>query len=99
DRAGLDLLEARDMRDGAAEAGRVAGREELLGVGAGRARAAQALGHREGEVERAVVALGAAVAPARGGGLRGVEDLLGGDGDAVAHDVLLVDARSILCTI
>ena len=59
---------------GADEAGRVAGGEELLGVRARRAIAAEALGRRQLDVEDAVVGLRGAFAAARRGGMGGVED-------------------------
>ena len=72
-----DLLLHGDELHRADEARRIAGREQLLGVGAGGAVAAEALGRRQLDVEDAVVGLRRAVAPAGRGGVRGVEDLLG----------------------
>src|SRR5690606_40541986 len=65
---------AGDEFERAKETGGVAGGEELLGVGAGGAVAAEFLGRGERDGERAVVGLGGAGAAAGGGGLGGVEN-------------------------
>src|SRR5690606_16465590 len=75
-----NLLLAGDELQRAQEAGRVAGGEQLLRVGAFAARAAQLARGGQGEVELAVGGGGAAFAAAGGGGGAGVEDLLEGHG-------------------
>src|SRR5690606_5891978 len=75
-----NLLLAGDELQRAQEAGRVAGGEQLLRVGAFAARAAQLARRGQGEVELAVGGGGAAFAAAGGGGGAGVEDLLEGHG-------------------
>src|SRR3954470_11961212 len=65
---GVDLLLLGDEVERAAEARRIAGREQMLGCGrAGLARAAHHLRHRQLDLDRAVRGLGMAVAPADGG--------------------------------
>ena len=58
---------AGDEAQRAVEAGGVAGGEELLGVGAGPAGAAELLRHAQRQVEAAIGGLGAAGAAAAGG--------------------------------
>ena len=67
---------ASDMGDGAAEPGRIAGGEQLLGVGAGGTAAAERARRRDGEIEDPVVTLDATVPPRGRGGSSGVETLL-----------------------
>src|SRR5690606_7591225 len=69
------------------EARRVAGREQLLGIGAFAAGTAQRTRRGQGEVQRAVGGGGAAFAAAGGGGGAGVEDLLEGHGGLLAGQV------------
>ncbi|KAF5290909.1 hypothetical protein FQR65_LT20556 [Abscondita terminalis] len=66
-----DLLLAGHGLDGADEAGRVAGGEQLLGIGA---RAAGA-GRRQGHVQAAVIGARGAIAAAGGVGAGGVQEL------------------------
>src|SRR6185312_13024638 len=55
DRSGVELLQPRDVAHRAAEACRVARREQLLWIRAGAARATEALRHGQLDVEVAVV--------------------------------------------
>src|SRR5262249_49389750 len=71
--------------DGADEAGRPAGREQLLRIGAGAGGAGDRELHLEAAVRRA---RGAAVAPAGGVSLGGVEELVDG-GDGAVHGMFL----------
>jgi len=84
-----DLLLAGDELDRREKARRPAGREQLLGVGAG----ARAAGRRELDVEPAIVAVGGAAVPTtRGVRFRGVQDFFEG------HDSLLgKQSRSVPC--
>src|SRR5215475_13670581 len=94
DRPGGDLLAPRDRADRAAEARRVAGGEQLLGVGAGRAAAAERLRRDQREIEHAVVGLGAAIAASGGGGNGGVETLVE-DRGGVGHGA--IDSHQFNC--
>src|SRR5690606_28367472 len=75
-----DLLLAGHELQRAQEAGRVAGGEQLFGIGAWAAGAAQLARRGQLHVEDAVVGAGAAVTAPGGGSGGGVEDLLDGHG-------------------
>src|SRR5690606_15953490 len=75
-----DLPAAGDELQRAEEARRVAGGEQLFGIGARPAGAAELARGGQLHVERAVSGTGAPVAAAGGGGSGGVEDLLDGHG-------------------
>src|SRR5262249_12723885 len=68
-----ELPHSRDEAESALEARRVAGREELLGVGGGAAFAAELFGHGDGEVEHVVGGFDAAFTAAVSGCDCGVE--------------------------
>ncbi|MDT4852190.1 hypothetical protein FQZ97_864130 [compost metagenome] len=74
-----DLLHAGHVLERAHEAGRVAGREQLLGVGGG-AGAAHGLGRGELDVEQAVVGSRGAFTAAGGVGAGGVDHFVEGGG-------------------
>src|SRR5690606_29530248 len=75
-----DLLPAGDELQRAEEAGRVARREQLFGIGAVAAVAAQLARGGQADVQYAVGGGGPAFAAAGGGGGGGVEDLFDGHG-------------------
>src|SRR5690606_30395862 len=75
-----DLLAGRYELQRTTEAGRVARGEQLLGIGARTATAAQLARGGQLHVEHSVAGLGAAVAASGGAGGGGVEDLLDGHG-------------------
>src|SRR6185312_16909742 len=72
----VDLLAAGDELDGADEAGRIAGREELLGVGPDTAGTAQLARRGELHIQHAVGRHGFTVATAGGLRVSGVQNFL-----------------------
>ncbi|KAG0923734.1 hypothetical protein G6F32_014165 [Rhizopus arrhizus] len=81
----------------AQEAGRIAGREQLLRVGARAAGAAQLARGRQLDVQHVVGLDGTAFAAAGGGGLGGVQNLFDGHRDAPVRWVVL--RWSLLCPV
>src|SRR6185436_13545241 len=73
--AGIKLAAPRHAQQRRLEAGRVADREQLLGVGTGAALAAHVLGHRQLDVQTAVGGAAVARPAALHGRLGGVENL------------------------